>query len=103
LLAGGASFDIFRDPSLGTRPEVFPVDTSDGFISSGVTVDGSFVPYVHEFTFQALIWGYDESSAFNISPEGFVQVVHAFDWVDAGPFVHQSSVVVLNAGDCVFN
>ena len=56
LLAGGASFDVFRDPRPGSRPEVFLVDASDCFISSGVTVQGSFVPHVHDFVFQALIW-----------------------------------------------
>ena len=47
LLAGGASLDVFRDPCFGTWPEVFPVDTSDRFVSSGVAIDGTFVPDVH--------------------------------------------------------
>jgi hypothetical protein len=47
LLTGCASFDVFCDPSFCTRLEVFPVDASDCFILSWVSVDGSFMPYVH--------------------------------------------------------
>jgi hypothetical protein len=51
LLTGGTSFDVFCDPRLGSRPEVFLIDASDCFISSGMTVQGSFVPRVHDFAF----------------------------------------------------
>ena len=88
LLACGASLDVFRDPCFGTWPEIFPVDVSDCFISSGVTVDGSFMPYVHQFSFQPLIWWYDKSSVLGVSPEGFIWVVDMFNWVDARPFFH---------------
>jgi hypothetical protein len=47
LLACGTTLDVFCDPRSGTWPEVFSVDASDCLISSGVAVDGSFVPYVH--------------------------------------------------------
>jgi hypothetical protein len=47
LLTCGAALDVFRDPCPGTWPEVFSVDAPDRFVSSGVAVDGSFVPYVH--------------------------------------------------------
>jgi hypothetical protein len=49
LLAGGASFDVFRDPGLGAWPKVFPVDASDCFVSSGMAVDGAFMPDIHQF------------------------------------------------------
>jgi hypothetical protein len=62
LLACCTSFDVFCDPCLGARPEVFPVDVSDCFISSGVAIDGAFMPHIHEFTFQPLIQGYDKTS-----------------------------------------
>jgi hypothetical protein len=87
-LARRAAFDVFRDPRFGTRPEVLLIDASDCFILSGVTVDGAFVPYVHKLAFQPLIWGYNESSILGISPERFIWVVHAFNWVDACPFFH---------------
>jgi hypothetical protein len=51
LLTGGASFDVFSDPWPGSRPEVSLVDASDRFVSSGVTIQGSFVPSVHDLTF----------------------------------------------------
>jgi hypothetical protein len=47
LLAGGASLDVFHDPGLSAGPEVFPVDASDRFVSSGMAVDGAFMPDVH--------------------------------------------------------
>jgi len=47
LLASGASFDVFRDPRFGAWPEVFPIDASDRFVSSGMAIDGAFVPDVH--------------------------------------------------------
>jgi hypothetical protein len=103
LLACGASFDVFCDPCFGAWPEVFSIDTPGCFVSSGVTVGGSLVPYVHQFTFQSLIWWYNKASAFNVSPEGFIRVVNVFDWVDAFPFFHQRAVVVLNDGDGVFD
>jgi hypothetical protein len=46
--------------------------------------------------FQSLVWWYDESSALNVSPERFVWVVDAFDWVDACPFFHQGAVLILD-------
>ena len=69
LLACGAAFDIFHDPCSGAWPEVFSVDAPDCFISSGVTVDGSFMPCVHQLSFQSLIRWYDELIVFAISPE----------------------------------
>jgi hypothetical protein len=47
LLACGTTLDVFCDPCPGAWPEVFSVDAPDCFISSGVAVDGSFVPCVH--------------------------------------------------------
>jgi hypothetical protein len=47
LLTHCTAFDVFHDPALGARPEVFSVDASDRFISSGVAIDGTFMPYVH--------------------------------------------------------
>jgi hypothetical protein len=47
LLACRATFDVFRDPCSSTGPEVFPVDSSDCFIVSGMAIDGALVPYVH--------------------------------------------------------
>ena len=41
----------------GAGPEVFFVDASDCFILTGVAIDGAFMPYVHQFAFQSLIWG----------------------------------------------
>ena len=49
LLTGGASLDVFCDPGLGAWPKVFPVDASDRLVSSGVAVDGAFVPDIHQF------------------------------------------------------
>ena len=51
LLTGGASFDVFGDPSPGTWPEVFLVYASDCFVSSRVAVEGAIVPGVHDFAF----------------------------------------------------
>jgi hypothetical protein len=56
LLTGSASFDVFSDPRLGSGPKVFFVDTSDCFISSRMSVQGSFMPCVHDLAFQTLIW-----------------------------------------------
>jgi len=69
LLTGGTALDVFRDPHSCARPEVFSIDASDGFILSGVAIDGAFMPYVHEFTFQSLIQRYNESLAFDVPPE----------------------------------
>jgi hypothetical protein len=88
LLACCASFDVLRDPCSGTRPEVLSIDASDHFISSGVTIDGAFMPYIYEFTFQPLIQWYDESVSFDVSPEQFIRVVYALNWVDTCPFFH---------------
>ena len=51
LLTRCAAFDVFRDPGSGAGPKVFSIDASDCFIASGVSVDGSFMPDVHQFTF----------------------------------------------------
>jgi hypothetical protein len=51
LLACCATLDVFHDPGSGTGPEVFFINTPDCFISSGVAVDGSFMPNVHQFAF----------------------------------------------------
>ena len=88
LLASGASLDVFRDPHFGAWPEIFSVDASDHFVLSRVAVDRAFMPDVHQFVFQSLIWWYDKSLAFDIPPEWFIWVVYTFDWVDACPFLH---------------
>jgi hypothetical protein len=88
LLTGGASLDIFCDPCFGAWPEVFPVDASDRFVSTRVAIDGALMPDVHQFTFQPLVWWYNESMAFGVPPERFAWVVDAFDRVDACPFLH---------------
>jgi hypothetical protein len=103
LLTCCTSFDVFYDPAPGARPEVFSVDASNCFISSGVTIDGAFMPYVHQFTFQSLIQRYNELSTFDVPSEWFVQIVYTFNWIDSCPFFHQSAVVVLNGCDHVFN
>ena len=88
LLACRTTFDIFHDPASGARPEVCPVDVSDCSVSSGMTIDGAFMPYIHQFAFQPLIWGYDEMSPFDVPLEWFVWVIYVFNWVGAGPSVH---------------
>ena len=88
LLARCTPFNILHDPSSGTGPKVFLVDASDHFISSGVTVDGAFMPYIHKFTFQSLIWGYDKLVSLDVPPKWFVQVVYVFNWVEVCPFFH---------------
>jgi hypothetical protein len=102
LLTGGASFDVFCDPWPGSRPEVFFVNTPDCFISSGVTVQGSFMPCVHDFALQTLIWWDYESSSWNIAPEWFAWVVYTFNGESAFPFFHEAVVVVLDDGNEVF-
>jgi hypothetical protein len=47
LLTRCTAFDVFHDPSFSAGPEVFSIDASDCFISSGMTVDGALVPHVH--------------------------------------------------------
>jgi hypothetical protein len=47
LLTGCTPFDVFCDPSSCAWPNVFPIDASDCFIPSRVSVDGTFMPYVH--------------------------------------------------------
>jgi hypothetical protein len=47
LLTCCAALDVFCDPGSGVGPEVFLVDGSNGFVPSGMAIDGSFVPYVH--------------------------------------------------------
>jgi hypothetical protein len=69
LLECCTTFDVFCDSCLGTRPEVFLVDALDGFIPSRVAVDGSLMPYVHQFTFQSLIWWNDKASSLDVPPE----------------------------------
>ena len=103
LLACGATLDVFYDPGLGTRPEVFLIDASDSFILSGVAIDGSFMPYVHQLTFQSLIWWDDKTSSLDISPEQFVQVVYVFDGVCPFPFFHQGVIMILDDCDHVFD
>jgi hypothetical protein len=102
LLTGGTSFDVFSDPWPSSWPEVFLVDASDCFISSRVTIQGAFVPRVHDFVFQTLIqWDY-KSLFWNVLPEWFVWAVHAFDGKGAFPFFHKAGVVILDGGDEVF-
>jgi hypothetical protein len=69
LLTCGASFDVFCYPRPGARPEVFFVYASDCFISSGMAIEGSFVPCVHDLAFQPLVRGNDEAVFGNVSPE----------------------------------
>jgi hypothetical protein len=47
LLACCTALDVFHDPCSGARPEIFLVNVSDRFISSGMTIDRALVPYVH--------------------------------------------------------
>jgi hypothetical protein len=103
LLTCCTALDVFRDPSSSTGPEVFSIDTSNSFILSRVANDRSFVPYVHQFSFQTLIWGDYKVLSFDVSPERFVWVVYAFDWVGPFPFVHQGMVMVLDDHNRVFN
>ena len=103
LLACSATLDVFCDPDLGTRPEVFLVNVSDGSIMSGVTVDGSFVPYVYQFMFQSLIQWDDETLSLDVSLEQFVQVVNVFNGVCPFPFFHQGMIMVLDYCDHVFD
>jgi hypothetical protein len=51
LLAGGASLDVFRDSCFGAWPKVSSIDAFNCFVSSGMAVDGAFVPDVHQFAF----------------------------------------------------
>jgi hypothetical protein len=88
LLACRTTFDVFCDPGSGARPEVFFIDVSNCFVSPGVAVDRTFVPYVHQFVFQHLIRGNNEASSLDVSPEWFIWIVYAFDWVGSDPFVH---------------
>jgi hypothetical protein len=88
LLTGGASFDVISDPRFGAWPEVFLVDASDRFVPAGVAIDGAFVPDVHQFAFQPLVWWYDEPTVFSVPPEWFVWVIDVFDRIDARPFLH---------------
>jgi hypothetical protein len=37
--------------------------------TSGVAIDGTFMPNVHKFAFQSLIWRYDESPVFDVPLE----------------------------------
>ena len=103
LLACRTTFDVFHDPGSGTRPEVFFIDASNCFVLPRVSVDGASMPYVHQFAFQPLIWWNNKASSLDISLEWFIWVVYTFNWVSAGPFVHQCAVVVLDDRDCVFN
>jgi hypothetical protein len=103
LLACCTTFDVFRDPCLGARPEVFLVDVLDGFIPSRVAIDGPFVPYIHQFTFQPLIWWNDETLSLDVPSERFVWVVYAFDWVCSFPLFHQGMVMVLDYCYCMFD
>jgi hypothetical protein len=47
LLAHCTPLNVFCDPAPGARPEVFSIDASDCFITSGMAIDGAFVPCVH--------------------------------------------------------
>ena len=102
LLTGCAAFDVFGDPCSRARPEVFSVYLSDSFVSSGVSTGWSVVPGIHEFTFQSLIWGNDETVSLDISPERGVWSVYSLDGEGVFPFFHESVVSVLDGGDGVF-
>jgi hypothetical protein len=103
LLTCGATLDVFCDPCLGAWPEVFFVDAPDCFVPSRMPVDGSFMPYVHQFVLQSLIRWYDEAVTLDVPPEWFIWVVNVFNWINACPFFHQRAVVVLNDGDGVLD
>ena len=102
LLAGRASFDVFRDPRSCAGPKVFPIYFPDRLVSSGVSTEWAIVPRVHELAFQALVWGNDESVSLDVSPERGVWVVHSFDGESAFPFFHKGAMSVLDDGDGVF-
>jgi hypothetical protein len=102
LLTSGASFDVFRYPCPGARPEVFLVHASDCFISSGVAVEGSIVPRVHNLAFQSLVRGNDEAVFGDVSPEWGVRSVYSFNGECAFPFFHEGAIVVLDDRDKVF-
>jgi hypothetical protein len=102
LLAGCATFDIFGDPRSCAGPEVFPVYLPDRFVSSGVSTEWSIVPGVHEFTFQPLVWGDDETVCLNVPPEWSVWGVYSFNGESAFPFFHESVMGVLDGGDGMF-
>ena len=102
LLAGRTALDVFGDPCSCAGPEVFFVYFPDRFVSSGVSTEWAIVPRVHEFTFQSLVWGNDESVCFNISPEWGVWGVYSFDGEGTFPFLHESVMGVLDDGDSVF-
>jgi hypothetical protein len=103
LLTGGASFDVFHYSWVCSGPVVFFVDVSYGFISPGVSVDCSVMPYVHQFTFQPLIWGYHKVLPLDVPLEWFVQVVNPLNRVSVLPFFHQHMIMVLDDGYGVFN
>jgi len=102
LLAGGASFDVFRDPRSHAGLEVFPVHTSDHFVSSRVAIKGTIMPGVHDFVFQSLVWGNDKAVCCGVSPKWCTQVIHSFDGECAFPFFHEGAVVVLDDSNEVF-
>jgi hypothetical protein len=103
LLTRCAAFDVFCDPSPSTGPEVFSIDAPNGFILSRVAVNRSFMPYVHQFSFQTLIWGNYELSSFSVSSEWFVWIVYPFNWVCPFPFIHQGMAMVLDDCDHVLD
>jgi hypothetical protein len=102
LLTCGASFDVFRDPCPGARPEIFFIHVSDCFISSGVAVEGSIMPCVHDLAFQSLIRGNNEAVFGDVSPEWGIRAVYPFDGECVFPFFHEGAIVVLDDCDIVF-
>ena len=103
LLTCGTSFDVFRDPCPGAGPEVFFIHASDCFVSSGMAVEGSVVPCVHDLAFQSLIRGDDEAVFRGVLPEWSVWAVYSFDGECAFPFFHEGAIVVLDDCDEVFH
>jgi hypothetical protein len=88
LLTCCTAFDVFHDLGSGARPEIFPVDALNGFVLSGVPIDRSFTPHVHQLAFQPLIWWDDEALSFDIPLEWFIRVVYTFNWVYSFSFSH---------------
>jgi len=56
LLTDGASFDVILYPSACAGPIVFAVNPSDCFVSAQMAGRGSVMPYLHESTFEGVVW-----------------------------------------------
>jgi hypothetical protein len=102
LLTGGTSFDVFGDPCPSAWPEIFLVYASDCFVSSRVAIEGTIVPSVHNFAFQALIGRDNKAVCGSVLPEWCAGVVHLFDGKCAFPLFYEGGVVILDDGDEMF-